>query len=67
MYIVDTGSGVENFNRAKGYISQKNIVLIQYASENQASINNYIVKNHIVNDTELLLFCHIIYQTGITD
>ena len=59
MYIVDTGSGVENFNRAKGYISQKkNIVLIQYASENQASINNYIVKNHIVHDTELLLFCH---------
>jgi len=58
IYIADTGSSVENFNRVKNYISQKNnIVLFQYPGT-PASVNNDVVRNHIDHDTDLLLFCH---------
>jgi len=60
IYIADTGSSVEELIEIKNFISiiGNSIKLIEYDYYNFASINNDVVKNHIDDDTELLLFCN---------
>lgn len=59
IYIADTGSSDDELNKTKEYLKYKeNIILVEYDYYNFAKINNDIVKNHIDNDTELILFCN---------
>ena len=59
IFIADTGSSEDEIETIKGYIKQhKNITLIEYNYYNFAKINNDVVKNHISNDYEYLLFCN---------
>lgn len=62
VYIADTGSTDDEINEIKKHIldnqTDKDIRLIEYDYYNFAKINNDVVKNHIDNDTELLLFCN---------
>ena len=59
IFIADTGSSDEEKNQIKNHISSKdNIKLIEYDYYNFAKINNDVVKNHITNDYEFLLFCN---------
>jgi GT2 family glycosyltransferase len=59
IFIADTGSSDEEKNQIKNYISFKeNIKLIEYNYYNFAKINNDVVKNHINDSYEFLLFCN---------
>jgi GT2 family glycosyltransferase len=59
IFIADTGSTEEEKELIKEYInSLDNIKLIEYDYYNFAKINNDVVKNHISNDYEFLLFCN---------
>ena len=60
VYIADTGSTEEEKDRIKNelLLDRTNVHLINYDYYNFASINNDVVKNHIDNETELLLFCN---------
>jgi GT2 family glycosyltransferase len=59
IFIADTGSTEEEKELIKEYInSLDNIKLIEYDYYNFAKINNDVVKNHINNDYEFLLFCN---------
>jgi GT2 family glycosyltransferase len=59
IFIADTGSTEEEKELIKECInSLGNIKLIEYDYYNFAKINNDVVKNHISNDYEFLLFCN---------
>ena len=59
IFIADTGSSDEEKTKIKNYISLKNnINLIEYDYYNFAKINNDVVKNHINDSYEFLLFCN---------
>jgi len=59
IFIADTGSSDEEKIQIKNYISLKgNINLIEYDYYNFAKINNDVVKNHINDSYEFLLFCN---------
>ena len=59
IFIADTGSTEENKEKLKSLISNyNNIKLIEYDYYNFAKINNDVVKNHINNTHEYLLFCN---------
>jgi GT2 family glycosyltransferase len=59
VFIADTGSTEEEKNWIKSNIQNiGNITLIEYDYYNYAKINNDVVKNHIGNDYEFLLFCN---------
>lgn len=60
--IADTGSSLEEKKDIEGLINNNidkiKIKLVEYDYYNFASINNDVVKNHVPNDSELLLFCN---------
>jgi len=59
IYIADTGSTDEEKEQLKSEISNHtNIKLIEYDYYNFAKINNDVVKNHVSDDYEFLLFCN---------
>jgi hypothetical protein len=59
IFIADTGSTDEEKNILKNNIKDyNNIKLIEYDYYNFAKINNDVVKNHITDDYEFLLFCN---------
>ena len=59
IFIADTGSSEEEKDQIKNYISLKNNVnLIEYDYYNFAKINNDVVKNHIDDSYEFILFCN---------
>ena len=57
VYIADTGSSDYEKEQIRELIND-NTKLIEYDYYNFAKINNDVVKNHIDEDTELLLFCN---------
>jgi GT2 family glycosyltransferase len=59
IFIADTGSTDDEKDIIKSNIeSRGNITLIEYDYYNFAKINNDVVKNHINNKYEFLLFCN---------
>jgi GT2 family glycosyltransferase len=59
IFIADTGSTEEELNSIEQLVlSVGNIKLIKYDYYNFAKINNDVVKNHIDNSYEFLLFCN---------
>lgn len=59
IYIADTGSDELEMKKTESYVKdKKNVVLIKYDYYNFSKINNDVVKNHIDEDCELLLFCN---------
>jgi GT2 family glycosyltransferase len=59
IFIADTGSTKDEIDQIQNKIDDhENIKLIQYDYYNFAKINNDIVKNHITNEFEYLLFCN---------
>ena len=59
IFIADTGSTDEEKNTLKNNIKDyNNITLIEYDYYNFAKINNDVVKNHINDNYEFLLFCN---------
>jgi GT2 family glycosyltransferase len=57
--IADTGSTDEEKTEIKTLTTKYNgVKLIEYDYYNFAKINNDVVKNHISEDTELILFCN---------
>jgi GT2 family glycosyltransferase len=62
IFIADTGSSDEEKKEIKNFIQQnqsKTIInLIEYDYYNFAKINNDVVKNHVSDNFELLLFCN---------
>jgi GT2 family glycosyltransferase len=56
--VADTGSSPEILKRIKEFCSNKNVKLLFYDYYHFEKINNDVVKNHLDNDTELLLFCN---------
>ena len=62
LFIADTGSSSDEINQIKDFISERTNVstihLIEYDYYNFAKINNDVVKNHISNDFEYILFCN---------
>lgn len=61
--IADTGSTTKEIDTLKRYLKDtfhvdKRCKLLQYSRYNFAKINNDIVKNHICDETQLLLFCN---------
>ena len=55
--IADTGSDNENLLMIEDLVkSTSNVTLVKYDYYNFAKINNDVVKNHVSNDTELILF-----------
>jgi GT2 family glycosyltransferase len=59
IFIADTGSTNEEKDILKDYIKQyRNITLIEYDYYNFAKINNDVVKNHVNEEYEFLLFCN---------
>ena len=59
IFIADTGSTDDEKNILKDYIIQyNNITLIEYDYYNFAKINNDVVKNHVNEQYEFLLFCN---------
>jgi len=66
IYIADTGSTDEEKEQIKSLIEKhsvysdrpRTINLIEYDYYNFASINNDVVKNHVKEDVDLLLFCN---------
>lgn len=59
IYIADTGSDKEELEKINDFILHNNkINLIKYNYYNFSKINNDVVKNHIDDDTEYILFCN---------
>jgi GT2 family glycosyltransferase len=59
VFIADTGSTQDEKNKIREHIQKRdNITLIEYDYYNFAKINNDVVKNHITDDIEFLLFCN---------
>ena len=59
IFVADTGSSEEEIQKMKEKFSSfSNITLIQYDYYNFSKINNYVVKNHIDNTFNFLLFCN---------
>ena len=59
IFIADTGSTNEEKDQIKLQISKfNNVQLIEYDYYNFAKINNDVVKNHIGDDYEFLMFCN---------
>jgi GT2 family glycosyltransferase len=59
LFIADTGSTEEEKEEIRKNISKyNNIKLIEYNYYNFAKINNDVVKNHITDEYEFLLFCN---------
>jgi GT2 family glycosyltransferase len=59
VFIADTGSTDEEKEQLKSEINNHtNIKLIEYDYYNFAKINNDVVKNHVSDDYEFLLFCN---------
>jgi len=59
IFIADTGSSDEEKFQIRDYILLKsNIKLLEYDYYNFAKINNDVVKHHITNEYEYLLFCN---------
>jgi GT2 family glycosyltransferase len=59
IFIADTGSTDEEKEELKKFLSLKdNIKLIEYNYYNFAKINNDVVKNHVTNEFNYLLFCN---------
>ncbi len=57
--IADTGSDPVVLNQYEKFIEDRNnIRLVKYDYYNFAKINNDVVKNHVSEDTELILFCN---------
>lgn len=55
--IADTGSKLDEIKKIENYIKDyDNIILLRYTYFNFAKINNDVVKNHVSDDTDLLLF-----------
>tara|TARA_R110002020_G_scaffold377631_1_gene588702 strand:- start:2293 stop:3819 length:1527 start_codon:yes stop_codon:yes gene_type:complete len=54
--IADTGSDEENLEEMKSRYTQPNIKIIEYDYYHFSEINNDVVKNHVSEDTDLLLF-----------
>ena len=55
--IADTGSDEDVINAYKPLLNDK-VRLVRYDYYNFAKINNDVVRNHVGEDTELLLFCN---------
>ena len=55
--IADTGSEKSVIDNYNSFLSDK-IKLVQYNYYNFAKINNDVVKNHVSDDTEIILFCN---------
>lgn len=55
--IADTGSSEETIKAYDEYLNDR-IKLVRYNYYNFAKINNDVVKNHLSDDTELILFCN---------
>ena len=74
IFIADTGSSEEEKNEIRERYSNRNVNLIEYDYYNFAKINNDVVKNHIGNEYEFLLFSNddivllnnIIYEMLLT-
>ena len=59
IFIADTGSSTEEIDQIKKYIyGFDNVKLIEYDYYNFAKINNDVVKNHVSDDIDFLLFCN---------
>jgi GT2 family glycosyltransferase len=59
IFIADTGSTDDEKETLKSNIKDyNNIKLIEYDYYNFAKINNDVVKNHVTNEYEFLLFCN---------
>lgn len=56
--VADTGSNEENLPKIKEFCKSNNIKLVEYDYYHFEEINNDVVKNHLDEDTELLLFCN---------
>ncbi len=54
--VADTGSNDTNLEKIKKYCTDNNIKLIEYDYYHFEKINNDVVRNHLDEDTELLLF-----------
>lgn len=59
IFIADTGSSEDEKNQIReAFSSKNNITLIEYDYYNFAKINNDVVKNHLTNNHEFILFCN---------
>ena len=59
IFIADTGSTKDEIDQIQNKINNhENIKLLQYDYYNFAKINNDVVKNHVTNEFEYLLFCN---------
>jgi GT2 family glycosyltransferase len=58
IFIADTGSSVDEKNEIKTRYENTNVKLIEFDYYNFAKINNEVVKNHIGEEYEFLLFCN---------
>ena len=57
--VADTGSSEENLKKIREFCdSRLTVKLIEYDYYNFAQINNEVVRDHVSEDTELLLFCN---------
>jgi len=58
IFIADTGSSVEEKELIKAKYENTNVKLIEFNYYNFAKINNEVVKHHIGNEYEFILFCN---------
>ena len=58
IFIADTGSSVEEKELIKTRYDNTNVKLIEFDYYNFGKINNEVVKNHIGNEYEFILFCN---------
>jgi len=59
IFIADTGSSDEEKSKIKEHISlRSNVKLIEYDYYNFAKINNDVVKNHVTDEFNYILFCN---------
>jgi GT2 family glycosyltransferase len=59
IFVADTGSSEDEKIEIRNFISSKpNIKLIEYDYYNFAKINNDVVKNHLKDNHEFILFCN---------
>jgi GT2 family glycosyltransferase len=59
IFIADTGSSDEEKSKIREHISlRSNIKLIEYDYYNFAKINNDVVKNHVTDEFNYILFCN---------
>jgi len=58
IFIADTGSSVEEKELIKTRYENTNVKLIEFDYYNFAKINNEVVKHHVGNEYEFILFCN---------